>query len=165
MKKRVYVETTIVSYLTAKPSRDLIMAGNQELTREWWDGRRRCYDLYTSQLVMDEAAQGDADAAEKRLLALRDVPLLGPAVSAIELAESLLANVLLPSRAATDALHLALATVHRMDVLLTWNCRHLANASMLVDIGRFIRLRGHDIPVVCTPNELMDDPGELGGSL
>ena len=161
MKKRVYVETTIVSYLTAKPSRDLIMAGNQELTREWWDGHRHRYDLCTSQFVLDEAAQGDADATEKRLLALRGIPLLAPPESAIAIARALLANALLPSRAATDALHLALATVHGLDVLLTWNCRHLANASMLVDIGRFLRVRGHDIPVVCTPNELMDDPREL----
>ena len=62
-------------------------------------------------------------------------------------------------RPATDALHLALATIHEVDVLLTWNCRHLANATILGDIGRSVRMKGYEMPIVCTPEELMDDEG------
>jgi predicted nucleic acid-binding protein len=163
MKKRVYIETTIVSYLTARPSRDLILAGQQELTREWWHGRRDRYDLYTSQIVLDEAGKGEPELAAMRLLALQAMPLVAPLETAIQLAGEMLRRRLLPARAATDALHLAVATVHRMDVLLTWNCRHLANGSLLVDIGRFVRATGFETPIVCTPNELMGGSGDLRG--
>ena len=163
MKRRVYIETTIVSYLTARPSRNLIRTVHEALTREWWRGHRHLYDLYTSHIVLEEAGKGDADAARRRLLAVRDVPLVAPVESAIVLARQILDSGILHRRAATDALHLAIATVHRMDVLLTWNCRHLANASILVDVGRFLRIKGYEAPVVCTPNEMMGDPGELRG--
>lgn len=161
MKKRVYIETTIVSYLTANPSRDMILAAQQQLTREWWHGRRSRYELYTSQVVLDEAGKGEPELAVKRMLALAEMPLVAPLEPAIRLAEELLRRRLLPARAATDALHLAVATVHRMDVLLTWNCRHLANASLLIDVGRFVRASGFETPIVCTPTELTGDFGEL----
>lgn len=162
MRQRVYIETTIVSYLTAKPSRDLILVANQELTREWWDGRRHLYDLYTSQFVLDEAAKGDAVAAGERRRALQGVSVVGPVEAAIALAEEMLRQGHLPPKAATDALHLATAAVHHMDVLLTWNCRHLANASILVRLYRFLRARGQEPPLVCTPIEMMGGSGRLG---
>jgi hypothetical protein len=155
MKKRVYIETTIVSYLTAKPSRDLIMAANQEITREWWAGRRSLYELYISQFVLDEAGDGDPEAAEKRLASLASIPLLDATHDTMVLAEELIQRRLLPTRAATDAVHLAIATSNRMDVLLTWNCRHLANADIYVPVGRFLRSRGYEPPLVCMPAELM----------
>jgi hypothetical protein len=130
MKKRVYIETTIVSYLTAKPSRDLIMAAHQQVTREWWE-HRRVYDLRVSQFVLDEAGDGDPEAAARRLAALLDIPVLADSLDARALAKALIGEGLLPRMAGIDALHLAMATVHEVHVLLTWNCRHLANAAIL----------------------------------
>ena len=161
MKQRVYIETTIVSYLTAKPSKDLIMLANQKLTREWWRNHRASYDLYTSQFVLDEAGDGDPEEAGKRLGILAGLPQVPVSEEASELAKKLVSKGLLPKQAAADAAHLALATVRDMDILLTWNCRHLANAFILVQVNRFLRMMGYETPVVCTPNELMGDPGEL----
>lgn len=155
MKKRVYIETTIVSYLTAKPSRDLIMAAQQELTRQWWEGRRHRYELYTSQFVLDEAGDGDPEAARRRLDALTGLPLLYVPDAAVALAEEMVRRRLLPARASADAVHLAIATINRVDVLLTWNCRHLANADVHIPVGRFLRSVGYEPPAICTPNELM----------
>jgi predicted nucleic acid-binding protein len=117
--------------------------------------------LYTSQFVLDEAGKGDAEAARKRLAVLKRLPLVAPLEPAIILAQGILGHKLLPAQAATDALHLAMAVVHRMNVLLTWNCRHLANASILADVGRFVRTSGYEAPIVCTPNEMMGDEGQL----
>ena len=159
MRKRVYIETTIVSYLTAKPSRDLIRMAHQEITREWWEGQRARHDLCVSQFVLDEAGDGDAEAAEERIKALEGLPLLAVTDEVRELAKALVKQGLLPKTAATDALHLALVIVHEVDILLTWNCRHLANAVMLRDAGRLVRMKGYEMPIVCTPEELMGDEG------
>jgi len=155
MKKRVYIETTIVSYLTARPNRDLIRMAHQQITLEWWEQYRHEFSLYVSQLVLDEAAKGDPDAAKRRRSAIHSLPLLPLTEEAIVLAERLVASGLVAEKAATDALHLAVAATHRMDFLLTWNCRHLANARMLTEIGRFLRTIGYELPFVCTPEELM----------
>jgi len=157
MKKRVYLETTIISYLTARPSRDLIQAARQELTREWWERRRDDFELYISQFVVDEAGGGDSAAAEKRLQILNDLPQLGITDEVILLGENLIREGALPEKAAIDALHIALSTVHEMDVLLTWNCRHLANAEILGVVNRFIRSEGFESPIICTPEELMGE--------
>lgn len=157
MKKRVYLETTFISYLTARPSRDLIQAARQELTREWWERRRDDFELYISRFVVDEAAGGDPDAAEKRLQILNDLPQLAVTEEAILLGENLIREGALPEKSATDGLHIAVATVHEMDVLLTWNCRHLANAEILGVVNRFIRSKGFEAPIICTPEELMGE--------
>jgi predicted nucleic acid-binding protein len=155
VKKRVYIETSIVSYLTAKPSPLLVIAARQEITREWWEQHRSRYDLRVSQPVLDEAGDGDPVAARGRLAAVRGVAVLAVTLDARTLAKAFVAEGLLPQAAATDALHLAMATVHGVDVLLTWNCRHLANAEILGEIGDAVRARGYRMPVVCTPEELM----------
>ena len=162
MKKRVYIETSVVSYLTAKPSRDLVTAARQQITRDWWEKHQRAYACFVSEFVLHEASKGDLEAAKSRLLALASLPLLRVEEDAMDLAEELVAEGLLPDKAATDALHLAMAVIHEMDVLLTWNCRHLANASILGEVGRFVRIKGYELPVVCTPDELTGDAGELG---
>ena len=162
MKKRVYIKTTIVSYLTAKPSRDLIIAAHQEVTRSWWVSRRRAFDLFVSRLVLDEAGGGDADAAAKRLAMLAGLPELPTTPAAVRLASALVRAGLLPAQAGADAIHLAVATVHGVDVLLTWNCRHLANGSILGEIGRFARRMRYELPTVCTPDELMGETGAVG---
>jgi len=155
MKQRVYIETKIVSYLTAKPSRDVIQLAQQEITRDWWSHRRRLYDLYTSQFVLDEAGDGDPEAARKRLKALAGIPLLDATDDMMKLAAELLRRRFLPARAATDAAHLAIAAVNEADVLLTWNCRHLANAEIFGPVSEYLRERGQRPPLVCVPTELM----------
>jgi len=159
VKKRVYIETTIVSYLTARPSRDVVRLAHQQTTREWWEQHRRKYALCASQFVLDEAGDGDPDAAAGRLAALQDVPVLGDSAEVRALAKAFVEHGILPETAAIDALHLAVAVVHEVDILLTWNCRHLANAAILGDIGRLARDKGYEMPIVCTPEELTGDEG------
>lgn len=126
MKPTVYIETTIPSYLTAWPSRDLVRAAHQQITREWWN-HRQGFDLYSSRLVVQECQAGDVQAAADRLAALAGVALLEQGTEVAELASALLRDVPLPEKAAADALHIATAAVHGMQYLLTWNCTHLAN--------------------------------------
>jgi hypothetical protein len=157
VKKRVYIETSIASYLTARPSRDLIQAARQQITTDWWEDRRSEFDLFVSQYVIDEAGDGDIDAASRRLKLLDGLPLLESTEEAVELGEVLLSEGVVPQKAVTDALHIAIATIHKMNVLLTWNCKHLANAEILGELSRVIRSRGYEPPVICTPDELMGD--------
>src|SRR5688572_19684347 len=133
VKPTVYVETTIPSYLTAWPSRDLVRAAQQQITREWWAGREE-FDLYASRLVVQECQAGDAKAAADRLAVLAGIPLLEQENEVAELAEALLRGVPLPQKAAADALHIATAAVHGMQYLLTWNCTHIANAALRREI-------------------------------
>jgi predicted nucleic acid-binding protein len=155
LKARLYLETTVPSYLTGWPSRDLIRAGHQQVTREWWQHRRNDFDVYISQLVLDEAAAGDPAAARERLVALQDLPQLDITEDVSALAEALVASLALPSKASTDAAHIALAAVHGMHFLLTWNCTHIANAEMTVTIAKVCQEHGFTAPVICTPEELM----------
>lgn len=135
-KESVYLETTIVSYLTAWLSRDLIRAAHQQITQEWWNNRRGDFKVFVSALVINEASAGDAGAAGKRLEALDGVALLDVNLKVENLAKALIANKALPPKAATDALHIAVAAVHGIDYLLSWNCKHIANAEMQVAIER-----------------------------
>lgn len=151
----VYLETTIPSYLTAWRSPELIMAARQQITREWWDSRRHDFDLFVSQLVIDEASAGDADAAARRLEVLEGIPLLEPQDETDMLAELLIHELSLSSRAAADAVHIALAVVNGMDFLLTWNCTHIANATFRPRIEAACRSLGYQVAVICTPEELL----------
>lgn len=157
MNQRVYLETTIVSYLTARPSRDLILAAHQEVTRQWWEGQREQFRLYVSQFVLDEAGDGDPAAAAVRLELLKGFTLLPLTDEVRDVATGLLDAGVLPRKAEADAVHIAVATVHEMDVLLTWNCRHLANAAILGNVGRHLRDREYEVPIICTPDELMGE--------
>ena len=120
---RIYIETTIPSYLTARRSRDLRIAADQETTEEWWEARRTSYELFVSETVLDEAGSGDAEFAGKRLSALDGLPRLALTAEAAALATRLLTTEIIPAKAAPDALHLAIAAAHAMDFLLTWNCQ------------------------------------------
>jgi hypothetical protein len=155
VKPKLDLETAVPSYLTAWPSRDLIRAGHQQITKEWWQTRRSHFDLYISQFVLDESAGGDPEAARERLLALQDLPVLDVTGEVGELAAALVASLALPAKAVTDAAHIAIAAVHGMHFLLTWNCTHIANAEMAVAIETACRDRGYSCPVICTPEELM----------
>lgn len=157
MKSRVYLETTIPSYLTAWRSRDLVRAAHQEVTREWWDQRRNEFELFVSQFVIDEVGAGDPSAAQRRLEVIADLPLLDASEDVELLAGELVARVPLPAKATTDALHIAIAAINGMDYLLTWNCTHIANAELRSRIEFVIRERGYEPPVICTPEELIEE--------
>jgi predicted nucleic acid-binding protein len=160
MKPRVYVETTIPSYLTAWLSRDLIRAAHQQITQEWWR-KRDDYELYSSRLVVQECREGDPKAAADRLAALAGIPLLKETNEVSLLAEALLRDVPLPQKAASDAVHIATAAVHRMSYLVTWNCTHIANATLRARIESVCRNAGFEPPLICTPEELIGGGGEL----
>jgi hypothetical protein len=157
----VYVETTIPSYLTAWPSRDLIRAAHQHITREWW-ARRDGFDLYSSRLVVQECQAGDPEAATDRQGALSGIPLLEQTTEAAELAEAPVRDVPLPANAAADALHIATATVHGMQYLLTWNCTHIANVALRSQIEAVCRAAGYEPPLICTPEELSTEGSSSG---
>lgn len=157
MKPKLYLETTIPSYLISWPSRDLIIAGHQQITREWWTKRRRAFDLYISQLVIDEAKTGNDEAAGERLKAIRGLPLLDITKEVESLAIRILTSGVIPAKAATDAAHIAIATVHRMEYLMTWNCVHLANATITKSVARICWQEGFECPVICTPEELLGE--------
>jgi len=157
MKPKLYLETTIVSYLTARPSRDIITAGHQQMTQEWWDSRRLDFELFISQPVLQEAGAGDQEAAQRRFKVLEPIPVLELTEEVAALAGALVEEGPLPEKAATDALHIALATVHGMDYLLTWNCKHIANAEMRHAVTAVCHLRGYEPPVICTPEELLGE--------
>ena len=157
MVKKVYIETTIISYLTAKPSKNILAAAWQELTREWWAHRRTHFDLFTSELVLSEAHKGDAEAARQRLNALEGIPILTTTDSAVELARKMINEGPLPEKAIDDALHIAFSAVHRIDYLMTWNFKHIDNAEMKPSIRELCRLHSHYCPEICTPQELMGE--------
>ncbi len=154
---RVYIETSIVSYLRQVPSNQVITAARQLLTRRWWDNERANYQLVTSQYVIDEAADGDSRLAQARLDTLNDIPLLqlGPEIDAI--AAEIMSRAILPPKAQVDALHIAAAAHQRIDYLLTWNCTHIANARILPRIHGVLSDLRCFVPIICTPEEMVDD--------
>jgi hypothetical protein len=155
MKPACYLETSIVSYLTARPSRDLVVAAHQQITHEWWEFRRPAFKLYASQLVLAEAGKGDSEAARQRLLVLDDIELLELKEEAADLAALFVRSKAVPEKAAEDALHIALAAIYGLDYLLTWNCKHIANAEIQKRIKSICADEGYEMPSICTPEELM----------
>jgi hypothetical protein len=155
MAQRVYLETTIPSYLTAWPSRDLIIAGHQQLTQEWWRTRRGEFELCISQFVLDEASAGDTQAAQERLAILNPLPLLDISDAVLELAAAILESGIIPAKAARDAAHIAVSAVHNIDFLLTWNCAHIANAQIVKIVQTICTQHSFQCPLICTPEELM----------
>ncbi len=153
-KKTVYLETSVVSYLANRPSRDLIVAGHQAVTREWWERRRADFTLYVSEPVLDEASAGDPAAAAQRLSALEGIDVLSVTDEAIEFAAHLLQQGVVPEKAAIDALHVALACTNGIHYLLTWNCKHIANAERFDAIASACLESGYKPPIICTPDEL-----------
>lgn len=157
MKPKVYIETTIPSYLAARPTRDLIVAAHQEITRQWWLERKNRFDLFISRLVIDEAGGGDRVAAKERLRLLHGIAELEISDEATSLAELLVARSVVPPRAAADAAHIAVAAVHAIDFLMTWNCTHLANAMITDRISQVCSAAGYKCPVICTPEGLLEE--------
>ena len=157
MKARLYLETSVVSYLSARRSRDPISAAHQQITVEWWRRRHLDFDIFTSEVVVAEARLGDPVAARLRLDTLHGIPLLEVTEPARSLAEAIIQSTVLPREAFPDALHIAIATTHELDYLLTWNCAHIANAEILPRIALLCDDLGFALPYICTPEELIGD--------
>ena len=162
MKPRVYVETSVVSYLTARPARDIVIAGRQQSTRDWWAGAKERLELVISELVREEAAVGDRDAAQSRLAAISPLPVIGTTPEVARLARALVDAKAVPERAAQDAVHISIVAMHRVRFLVTWNSRlHRECRGAATDRGRLSRRR-IDPPLLCTPEQLVvaeDDDG------
>lgn len=157
----VYIETSIISYLRQRPSTQVVAAAHQLLTQKWWDTERTNYELVVSQYVVDEASMGDPTLAAERLQSLDGIPLLPDAVEITQIANEIMARAILPSKAQVDALHIASAAHHRIQYILTWNCKHIANAKILPRIHQVLTDAGVPIPVICTPEELLGDASEF----
>ncbi|WP_295443356.1 type II toxin-antitoxin system VapC family toxin [uncultured Thiodictyon sp.] len=155
MKPKVYVETSIPSYLTAWRSRDIVIAGNQETTKEWWD-RRDDFELFISEFVIEESSGGAPEAAARRLEVLSGIPEIEISAEVELIAERLLLHASLPPKAKVDALHIAMAAIGGMDYRLTWNCAHIANPAFRVKIDAVIRSFGYEPPIICTPLEILE---------
>jgi len=157
---RIYIESTIPSYVVALPARDLLQAARQQLTRDWWDFQRERHELFASQVVLDEIAGGEAAMARQRVELVAQIKLLDLSDDAKSLARDILQSGVLPADADRDAAHIALATVHEMDILLSWNCRHIANAAIQARLRKLAETAGFTLPVICTPEELMENDNE-----
>jgi hypothetical protein len=155
----VYIETSIVSYLRQRRSSQVVRAAHQVLTQKWWNEERSKYELVTSQYVLDEVSAGDPSLAANRLQTLDGIALLPPAPEIPQIASEIISRGILPSLAQVDALHIAAVAHHRIQYLLTWNCKHIANAKILPRIHNLLNELAIPIPILCTPEELLgDDP-------
>ena len=154
--KGICLESSVVSYFAAGPTRDLVVAGNQQVTRDWWETRRGECELFLSEVVVAECAAGDATAASEREVFIADVPVLATTEEAGALTDALLAAVTPPQRAAVDALHIGVAAVNGIDILLTWSCAHIANAFMQPQIHAACVEFGVIPPTICTPLQLIE---------
>ena len=160
MMAKVYVETTVPSYLVARASYDVRLLSHQQTTRVWWENRRWAFDLFISELVLTECRAGDPEMATRRLDLLKGIPVLSPNPATLQLAQSLVERGPMPAKAAGDALHVAIATVYGCEYLLTWNCRHIANAEIQRAAQKVVNKHGFELPVICTPEELMGEAGD-----
>lgn len=159
MKPRVYIETSVFSYLTARESSSLVGATRQLLTRRWWE-RRDDYELFVSEVVIRECKAGDSEAVDRRLNAVGEIPLLSLTDQAAHIAQLLLTEGIMPSKAAEDALHIAIAAVHKVDFLLSWNFKHIANPVIQAQIAARLSRLGLALPFICPPEELAGEDDE-----
>ena len=155
-----YIETTIPSYYTSRPARDLVQIVRQNNTKTWWDGGCSGFNLVTSQETIDEASRGDSESAGKRLELLSAIPVLEITPRVEALVRRLLERGLVPSSVASDAIHIAVASVHRIDFLVTWNFKHIANPHIRQKLREEVASFGDNLPVMCSPEELLRDEDE-----
>ncbi|MEN8217135.1 MAG: type II toxin-antitoxin system VapC family toxin [Pseudomonadota bacterium] len=154
-KDSVYLETSLVSYLTARPSRDIVAAAHQTITLDWWDNYRQHFELFISQVVVDEAKLGNSEAAAKRLNILEGITHLDISEEVDNFSRTLISDEIIPQQSLEDALHVAVSCVNGMNYLLTWNCKHIANAKKRAEIERLCAEFGYFYPIICTPEELL----------
>lgn len=157
MKPSVYLETSVISYHTSKMSRDLIIAAHQQITSEWWAKWISNYHIFISDTVIQEISRGDPEAAKQRLKETSKFKRLEINSNIIDLAKTYISRIPLPKKASLDALHLALATSHGIDFLVTWNCKHIANGNVVFAFRKINEEYGFNSPIVCTPEELSED--------
>ena len=155
-KTTLYVETTIVSYIAARPSRDPFLFGCQQLTRRWWRQERGKFDLFTSSFVRGEASRGEMLMAKRRETLLKGIPDLELSDEVQSLATLILKKASIPPKAADDAIHIAMATVHKLDCLLSWNCRHISNLNTRRIVRAICAKEGYKMPELCSPYELQN---------
>jgi len=153
----LYIETSIISYLVARPSNNLISAARQKITYDWWDTERNKYNIFISELVLAECSRGDERAVKLRVNVAKEIPALKITKECIDLAKLFFTKALLPEKARDDALHVAIATHYQMDFLLTWNCRHLANAHFIRKLQKISFHEGLVVPTICTPQEIINE--------
>ena len=153
----VYIETTIISYLIARTSSDLLVAAHQQTTEEWWTNRRHEFECCVSQVVIDEVSAGNPEIAKKRMEIVSKFAVLDVTEEAEKLTKLILTDGAIPPQEVRDAAHIAVAAVNDMDYLLTWNCKHLANAQIIRRISVICNRHGYNMPVICTPEELMGE--------
>jgi predicted nucleic acid-binding protein len=156
MLPSVYIETSVISYLVARPSKNLRVASNQELTHRWWQTSRQNFELYASAVVLGEAQRGDAAVAAARVAIARELRLAQVTREALDLAAALVAGAGVPKKANEDALHIATAATNGLDYLLTWNCTHIANAVTIPRVNAICRSHGFEPPLIYTPQEFLD---------
>lgn len=157
MKPTVYLETSVVSYRCSRPSRDLVVAAHQQITAAWWEQAMPRFDVYVSAPVLDECAQGDRNAAALRLELIKAYPVLEATDGAIDLAEHYCRNLPIPDKARADCYHLALAVWHGMDYLVSWNMSHIVNGLVVKRVQELNAAKDLRTPVICTPEELLED--------
>jgi len=157
LAESIYIETTIPSLYVGRTSSLLVEAARQQLTRDWWDRHRSEFDLVCSQTVLDECSRGEVEMAAKRLDLLGSIPLLELSDDVVKISEELLKREIIPIKAADDAIHIAVASVHKIDYLLTWNCRHLANPRIWRRISDCLASYGYRSSIICTPEDLIGD--------
>ena len=155
--KTVYIESSVISYLTARPSRDVVTAARQAITLEWWEEHKTQYEIFLSELVLEEIGSGDSSATQRRLRMVENVPILETTGNAIGLSKLLIAEKAIPETSTEDALHIAIAAVQGMDFLLTWNFKHINNANTKEKIAGIITDSHFKSPVLCSPEELIHE--------
>lgn len=156
MKESLYLETTVVSYYTARPTRDIIVLAHQEITREWWPQAIKRFDIFISEVVIEEASMGDLEAAKKRMEEIENFPHLELNDKVEKIAKVYMESLEIPEKSFRDAAHLSAASVHNMDYLVTWNCTHLANGEVIKRLMTINGSLGIHTPIICTPEELME---------
>lgn len=157
MKPNVYIETSVIGYLTSWPRQDVIVAGHQNTTKQWWATTDERFELFVSQLVVRECSNGDSDAIRDRLESIEGIPVLPITTDAESLAEALLQGQAVPENQPNDALYIAMAATHGVQYLTSWNFRHIVNASLRPAIERICHDSGFNPPVICTPEELLEN--------
>lgn len=159
---KVYIETTIPSYITSDLSNDIIILGHQKLTIDWWKNNRKYYELYSSEIVLEEISRGDKEQAKKRTELLQGIEILDFNKEVEELGIKYFSHLRLPKKALFDAFHIALTVYYQMHFMLTWNCKHLANANVRLKILEYNLKLGNKTPDICTPEELIPLEDEYG---
>lgn len=154
LKPLVYIESSVISYLVSRPSRDVVIAGRQAISHDWWENHRHRFDLRISALIEEEISRGDSLAAQRRLQLIKDIPSLSISDEAVNLAKLLLSQGVVPKGSEEDALHISVASAQGVEYLLTWNFKHINNAEMKSGIFRVVESCGYACPQICSPEEL-----------